>query len=419
MVYDYMRRSLIVTALLLAACVCHAQKKAVLTYGADFQYYFDNKEYDRGGNHFDNSGTIHAARLTPMVGVKVDDGDIMHRLSIGIDVMKNMGESPTSAENEDLLNEDLLREIIFWYGLETGHKDRRFSMYTGIFPRRFSVFGSQYPHWEYSSYENIPTVFISAANRFYDNNIEGLLLKYRTHRGYCEAGLDWMGMIGHLRRERFQIFTYGDFGIGGDFFHLGWTGTMYHFANTLEYKGVVDNVLVSPFVMLTSGVRDFHWSAKLSYIQGIHQERARETGLDLTYGGQLTLNLAYRKFGLLNDAYYGTGQMPYFDWLDAGGNVYGKDLYQGSLFYRIRTDGTSWKHSGYYNRAEAYWQPYIADFVSLRLSAVFHFAGEGFQGSQQKLSVVFDLERALNGKDSRRKGQTSGSRGRRNIEIYL
>ncbi len=415
-----MRKGIIITAILLATSpLCLAQRKATMTYGADFQYYFDNREYDRGGNQFESSGTIHAARLTPSVGVAVKGGNFTHNLALGVDVMKNMGESPTVGDSDDLQNKDLIREVIFWYSFETQRHRSNFSLHAGIFPRRFSVFGGQYPCWEYSSYENIPTVFISEANRFYDNNIEGLLLKYRTRRGYCEAGLDWMGMIGHQRRERFQIFTYGDFGLGGDFLHAGWTGTMYHFANTLEYKGVVDNVLVSPFVMLTSGVRDFHWSAKLSYIQGIHQERARETGLDLTYGGQLTLNLAYRKFGLLNDTYYGTSQMPYFDWLDAGGNVYGKDLYPGSLYYRIHTDDTSWRHSGYYNRSEIYWQPYISDFVSLRLSAVFHFAGEGYQGSQQKLSVVFDLERALNGKNSRKGGASSQSRRRRNIEIYL
>ncbi len=417
-----MRKGIIITALLLGvSCACVAQRKTAMTYGADFQYYFDNREYDRGGNLFESSGTIHAARLTPTIGVRVlGENGFTHNLALGVDVMKNMGESPTSVENDDLQNKDLIREMILWYNLETQRRSRKFSLYAGIFPRRFSVFGGQYPYWEYSSYENIPTVFISEANRFYDNNIEGVLLKYRTRRGYCEAGLDWMGMIGHLRRERFQIFTYGDFGVGGDFFHVGWTGTMYHFANTLEYKGVVDNVLVSPFVMLTSGDRrNFNWSAKLSYIQGIHQDRVRETGLDLTFGGLLTLNLSYRKFGVLNDTYYGTSQMPYFDWLDAGGNVYGKDLYPGSLFYRIQPDGKSWRHSGVYDRAEVYWQPYIADFVSLRLSAVFHFTGEGFQGSQQKLGVVFDLERALNGKNSRRKGTSSESSRRRNIEIYL
>lgn len=66
---------------------------------------------------------------------------------------------------------------------------------------------------------------------------------------------------------------------------------------------------------------------------------------------------------------------------------------------------------------EIYWQPYIADFVRLRLSAVFHFTGDGFQGSQQKLSVLFDLGRALN---SRKTAKASGgSRRQRNFEIYL
>ncbi len=416
MVYGHMRRSIIVITLLLAAGICQAQRKVSLTYGADFQYYFDNKEYDCG-NHFDNSGTIHAARLTPMAGVKVDGGDITHSLNLGIDVMKNMGESPTSAENEDLLNEDLLRELIFWYGLETGQPGRRFFLHAGIFPRSLSAFGGQYPHWEYSQSDNIPTLFISGANRFYDNNIEGLLMKYRTRRGYCEAGLDWMGMIGHLRRERFQIFTYGNFGIGGDIFHAGWTGTMYHFANTLEYKGVVDNVIVSPFVMLTSGYRDFCWSAKLGYIQGVHQDRARETGLDLAFGGQLTVDLSYRKFGLLNDTYYGSGQMPYYDLVDAGGYLYGSDLYAGSPFYRLHESDGDWKDPGCYNRSEIYWQPYISDFVSLRLSAVFHFAGGGYQGCQQKLSLYFDLGRALSGNSGHK--AKSGAARQRTFEIYL
>lgn len=416
-----MKKGITIAALsLMTACACVAQKKASFTYGADFQYYFDNREYDRGGNLFDNSGTIHAARLTPVVGVRVDGGDMSHRLNLGIDVMKNMGESPTSSENEGLRNKDLFREITFWYALETRRRGQGLSMYAGIFPRRFSAFGHQYPHWEYSPIDNIPTLFLSGANRFYDNNIEGLLLKYQTRRGYCEAGLDWMGMIGHLRRERFQIFTYGRFGLAGDFLHAGWTGTMYHFANTLEYKGVVDNILVSPFLMVSSDVRNFRWSAKLSYVQGIHQDRIKETGLDLAFGGQMTMDLAFRSFGILNDTYYGTSQMPYYDTVDAGGNVYGSDLYMGSPYYRMHESDGNWKHAGFYDRAEAYWQPRIADFVSLRLSAVFHFSCEGYQGCQQKLGVVFDLDRAMNTNGRRKKsGSDSETRRQRNYEIYL
>lgn len=255
-----MRKSVIVITLLLASAFAgRAQQKATFTYGADFQYYFDNREYDGAGNKFETSGTVHAARLTPTVGVKVAGGRFTHQLTLGIDVMKNMGEAPVSESDKDLQNIGLFREMTFWYGLESRRGSEKFNLLAGIFPRGNSVFGSGYQGWAEDPVkaDQVPSLFISDVNQFYDNNIEGLLLKYETRKGYCEAGLDWMGMIGHGRRERFQIFTYGNYALAGDFLRAGWTATMYHFANTLEYRGVVDNILVSPFVSLTAGRRDF------------------------------------------------------------------------------------------------------------------------------------------------------------------
>ena len=410
----------VITLLLASALSGQAQQKATFSYGADFQYYFDNREYDGAGNRFETSGTVHAARLTPTVGVKVEGERLTHRLTLGIDVMKNMGEAPVSESDKDLQNIGLFREMTFWYGLESQRRKDKFSLFAGIFPRKYSFFGSGYPDWSSDAVKTdlVPSLFVSDVNQFYDNNIEGLLLKYETRRGYCEAGLDWMGMIGHERRERFQIFSYGSFALAGDFLRAGWTATMCHFANTLEYRGVVDNILVSPFVTLTSGKRDFRWSAKLSYIQGIHQDRINETGLEPAFGGLLTLNLGYKKIGVLNDSYYGNGQMPYWFTIDGGGNMLGQDLYSGSPFYRVCDEDGNWRHSGFYDRAEIYWQPYIADFVRLRLSAVFHFMGEVYEGCQQKLSVLFDLGRALEGKKSGKSSRNT-SRRERSFEIFL
>lgn len=412
---------MIALALLLATALPgRSQNKVDLTYGADFQYYFDNREYDGSGNRFETSGTVHAARLTPSVGVMVAGGGMTHRLTLGLDVMKNMGESPVGEGDKDLRNAGLFREMTFWYGLDSRRGSRRFSLLAGIFPRHNSVFGSGFPAWSEDPVRTdfVPSLFISDVNQFYDNNLEGVLLKYETRRGYCEAGLDWMGMIGHGRRERFQIFTYGNFALAGDFLRAGWTATMGHFANTLEYRGVVDNILVSPFVSLAAGRRNFRLDSKLSYIQGIHQDRINGTGLEPSFGGLLTLNIGYRKFGVLNYSYYGGGQMPYYGTIDAGGNILGQQgLYFGSPFYRIHGDGESWRHSGFYDRAEVYWQPYVADFVRVRLSAVFHFTGDGYHGSQQRLSVVFDLGRALAGRKSAK--ASSPSRRQRNFEIYL
>ncbi len=416
-----MRKKAILLTLILAAATCAAQKKAVMTYGADFQYYFDNREYDGSGNLFETSGTAHAFRLTPTVGVKVEGRNMTHTLTLGIDVMKNMGESPVGDDDAKLQNTALFREITCWYGLELKKRGGSFNFLAGVFPRSRSVFGTGNPAWSDDPVKTdyVPPLFISDLNQFYDNNLEGLLLKWSSKKGYSEAGLDWMGLIGHGRRERFQIFTYGDYVLGDSPLHAGWTATMYHFANTLEYRGVVDNVLASPFIRIASGRSDFRWNAKLSYVQGLHQDRINETGLEPSFGGLLTLNLGYSRFGILNDSYYGKGQMPYWFTIDGGGNMLGGDLYPGSPFYRVSADGSDWKHPGFYDRAELYWQPYICGFARLRLSAVAHFTDEGFQGWQQKFSVVFSLDRALGGGKAERQRQRENRTERKHFEFYL
>jgi hypothetical protein len=227
--------------------------------------------------------------------------------------------------------------------------------------------------------------------RVYDSNMEGLLLRFFSSRSYVEAGLDWMGMLGSHRRERFQLFTYGSFFLDGGF-DLGWTATLYHFANTLEYRGVVDNVLVSPFITWTRSAGDFRYGAKLSWLQGIHQDRIRKTGLELASGALLSQDLKWRKVSVSGDVYYGTGQMPYFDDYDAGGNMYGSDLYFGCPFYKVNPASEDWKKPGFYGRAEVYWNPLVLESVDIRVGAAAHFNGAGFCGWQQKLSVVFDLD---------------------------
>lgn len=132
-----MRKSVIVITLLLASAFAgRAQQKATFTYGADFQYYFDNREYDGAGNKFETSGTVHAARLTPTVGVKVAGGRFTHQLTLGIDVMKNMGEAPVSESDKDLQNIGLFREMTFWYGLESRRRSGKIQSLGGNIPAR-------------------------------------------------------------------------------------------------------------------------------------------------------------------------------------------------------------------------------------------------------------------------------------------
>ena len=56
-------------------------------YDVDFGFRFDNREYDRSS--FSPSMTIFGARITPSAGLQIQDsGTSVHKLLIGIDIMK-------------------------------------------------------------------------------------------------------------------------------------------------------------------------------------------------------------------------------------------------------------------------------------------------------------------------------------------
>ena len=45
-----------------------------------------------------------------------------------------------------------------------------------------------------------------------------------------------------------------------------------------------------------------------------------------------------------------------------------------------------------YDRLEFYYQPVVAGFLNLRLATCLHFTGNGFEGWQQKLCLVVNLD---------------------------
>ena len=140
-------------------------------------------------SNFSESMTIFGTRLTPSVGISVSQGNsLAHRLMAGVDVMKDFGDS--------LAAKDLLREVTLYYNMEKRFKRNEFTMYAGIFPRK-----TMEGRWG--------EAFFSDSLTFYDNNLEGLLLKLRRPKAYFELGADWMGLTGEYRRERFMIFTSG------------------------------------------------------------------------------------------------------------------------------------------------------------------------------------------------------------------
>lgn len=79
------------------------EHKAIkFAYDINFEYNFDNREFDTGGNLYTNSMTINAARLTPMAGFKINEGNKSeHKVMLGIDILKNMGLLPQMLQKWD------------------------------------------------------------------------------------------------------------------------------------------------------------------------------------------------------------------------------------------------------------------------------------------------------------------------------
>ena len=92
--------------------------------------------------------------------------------------------------------------------------------------------------------------------------------------------------------------------------------------------------------------------------------------------------------------FFGYDMMPYYNNVDEGGFKYGPDLYYGDPFYRVHDDGKT--GFGFYDRLEVYYEPQIADFLSLKVSALFHFNGTRYSGCQQMVGLKFNLENCIN-----------------------
>ena len=406
--------------LILAAFPSFAQSSLKFRYDVNFEYWFDNREFDAGDELYTQSETINAARLTPAVGFTfIQDRDVSHSVMIGIDVLKNMGETPAFTSQKNLVNWDLFQEMTLWYNIEARLDEATFKGYAGIFPRRFSAFGSIDTPSDEIPGRDIPTAFLSDYFRFYDNNIEGVLLTARRENAYYEAGLDWLGMYGSNRREQFKIFSYGK-GKLNDWLYAGWAGEAHHYANAVEYGGVVDNILVAPFaefdLVQLSGIGLQHLSLSLSWLQNLHRDRRIDSAIGSSEGPQVAFDIRNWNVGIRNETYYGSDLMPYYSKMAPEGTIYGMDLYHGNPFYQVGgvSDGSgAW---GLYDRLETYFQPHISSFLDLRLSAVFHFADGGFQGWQQKLGLVFNLERAVN---SARGSRESRMKRPHMFDLYL
>ena len=364
--------------------------KVKFAYDLDFDMQFDNREFYK--SKFTSSMTIFGARLTPAVGVSLEQNNgVCHRLMAGIDVMKNFGASPVAPEyapadspdaDPRLNNLNLFKEITLYYSVAKHMGKTDFSMIAGVFPRRFSE----------GSYSQ---AFFSDSLRFYDNNLEGLLLKFKRPKAYFEVGCDWMGMSGAYRKERFMIFTSGE-GKVLPFLSLGYAAYLYHFAGAEVSPGVVDNALVNPYLRFDlADCADLQkLSFRLGWLQSLQNDRVHVGKYVFPGGGEFVADVQKWDVGVRNELFVGVDMMPYYNSADTGGYKYGNLLYMGSPFYRIYDDSTD--KVGLFDRLEVYYAPkFGAPYLDLKVSAQFYFSARGYSGCRQMVSLNFNLQELL------------------------
>ena len=373
------------------------QKKAVeLDYDLIFNWTFVNDEFDGGRWDLCPSGTLAGARLSPFLGIRIDQGEGgVHRILGGIDLFKEFGAHPTATgfEADPLLeNARLIREFSLYYRLDRSFGKTDMRAVFGSFPRALT-------QGHYS-----PLIY-SDAKVFYDNNFDGLLLSFRRPESLYEIGLDWNGMYGVDRREEFNVFTYGASSLA-DWFALGWEGMFHHYADSDHAKGVVDDHILHPWARFDFAERTGLQALRLEAGPVAYYCRDRRyPGHEFRFGGLAVTDLRQWNFGLRNYCYYGNDLLPYFADTDASGSVFGTDLYMRMRMFRVDTDPA--RIPGVFDYLSLYWEPQISEFVSLHLNAAVLF-NNGYSGLEQRLFLKFHLDRL--GKHARKKAAAKTAR---------
>jgi len=362
--------------------------KVSFAYDVNFEMDFDNREYDV--SDYAASGTIFGARLTPAAGVAVSQTNgMLHKVMIGIDIMKDFGRSPISPQmtesggvssetSKGLDNRELFKELTIYYRMACRIGKTDLTLTAGIFPKRFSA-----AEW--------PVTFFSDSVRFYDNNYEGLLLTFNRPKSYYEAGCDWMGMYGTDRRERFMIFSHGRSRLL-PWMSVGYSAYMYHFAGCDNVWGVVDNLLANPWICFDFAelVPVQKMSVTLGGLVSGQNDRRQVGKYVFPCGAEFIFDIRKWNVGLQYRMYCGKDLMPYYDCTDGGGYKYGNRLYFGDPFYRVAKGGGF----GIYNRVDLYYEPHLADFVDLKVGITGHFH-EKYSGCRQYVGLVFNLQKLL------------------------
>lgn len=344
-------RCFLVVAALLTAGRASAQR---FDWSAEFDYSFDNREYK--DIKWEESMTLYGAKLVPAVGIGWGDG---HQIMAGVTLSADFGHRSFFTDPE----------MQMYYRFHRG----KYNAIAGRFSRS-QIIG------------HYPNAFFSDSVRFYDSNLDGLLLQLVGKRGFAEIGCDWNSMYSTDRREKFMLFGAAEYRFGP--FYVGANANMYHHAGTYTDKGVVDNVLLNPHfgVRLSQKLLLDSLAFNVGFLQAFQNDRHFVGEYVCPNGVQIDLRLEKFRFGINNSLYLGENLMPYYSSLSTSGVPYGAGLYYGEPFYRTTT--------GLYNRLEIFYQPRIGRNMRLKVASVHHFDGKNW-GWQQWITFSVNLNRGM------------------------
>lgn len=362
-------------------------------YDIDFQYYFDNMEYKASNDLFAISELVNLARLTPSAGFRFhQDRNTTHSIMMGVDLTKNLGENPTDVvyyapeENEgSLRNARLFKDIFYYYNLQAKLGNGNFDLFAGIYPR--SVMQGSYSR-----------VFFSDITKVTDPNLEGLTMRFRSPKFYAEAGYDLLGYQEVDRRERYMVYTAGEYRFL-DWLSAGWAGAYTHVGGSYIQISRVDDVMANPYVKVDFGKKTGfqELSLKAGALASMQLDRVMEDEPHFPMGAEGILTIRKWGAGLENTTFFGDNMMYYKRFIYKEGlentSHYASLLYLGDPFYC-----TFRGFAAGYDRLELFYEPDLFQAMKMRISAVGHCifpADESvgwFLGWQARASLVFDLD---------------------------
>lgn len=325
--------------------------KTAFKYEADFEMYFDNREYNSHSPY--PSKTIFGASVSPRIGFSVNS---RHSVMAGVEIQKQFGGEFS----------DILDGISLYYNYDDG----RHKLYAGVFPREKMA-------GKYSR------AFFSDSLNFFNQVIQGVLYRYSEtiRSGWdinVEAAVDWMGKYSKDERERFMIFSSGKF--SKKIFTIGYNAYLYHYACSESVTGVMDNILLYPYLDVDFGVFAGLQSLSLhaGWLQSFQNDRKHGDGYLFPGGAEIGLKIKNWDVSLTNTAYIGSNIMPFYNVADDIGIKYGDDLYFGDRYYSMS--------GGFYDRLELAYERGFFGFLSVKAALVAHFS-KVYCGFQQMLVV--------------------------------